>query len=213
MVRENGVSWRELVIKARCGPRDIDSLLSALAPVINGMAKRLAPWCMDDAIQAARVSVWKCLPWVQTDRPDAAIRQMLVTTAINAMRDEVRRQLRRERVQATEQDYMETIADSGASMSASEFIDALAELRLCNLLKMYAWHVRRCGTFTGAHRAIARRKGLSISATTEMFHTAAARWRRQAGLENVRKKYADIVVLVFGENYNKIYDKAVFSGN
>lgn len=212
MVRENGVSWKDLVIKARCGPRDIESLLSALAPAINGMARKLAPWCLDDAIQTAKIAIWKCLPWVQTYRPDSAIRQMLITTAVNAMRDEVRRQIRHDRAHGMEQEYMETVEDVGTSMSASEFIDALAELRLCNLLKMYAWHVRQHGSFAGAHKAVAARMRLSISAVTEKFNAAAARWRERAGMESVKKKYTDIVVQIFGENYGKIYDNVVLSG-
>ena len=50
------------------------------------------------------------------------------------------------------------------------------------ILNLYLDHIRRTGSFFGAHKAAAQILGVGIQRATSLFHDAASSFARQSGL-------------------------------
>jgi len=191
--REDPV-WRRLILAARRDERNLPALLERLRPILGGLARRLAWRFADDALQAAHVAIWRALPQVDADRT-RGLRSMLVTTAINAMRDEGRRLAFQTRdIRLPGRGIAAALADRPAPDGPPvEFTGLLAD---------YLDYVRTHGEFAGAHLHMARRLGLSISSATAAFHRAAREFAAAEGLAPARKRYEDVVRAVLGGDHS-----------
>ena len=179
----NGDSWRRLVCEALSDPDRISAIFEALDPILRKLARRVAWSLADDAVQAARIAIWRALPKVDPSR-SRSIRSMLLKAAYYAMRDEVRRELRQARLPLEHLRSMPVCALDARSYDFGGILD------------MYARYVRRAGSFAGAHRHVARTLGVSIAKTTSDFHRAARQYIEREGLRPRRKQYADILQMI-----------------
>lgn len=179
MTGEEAAAWVELVAEARRNPDSIAGILEALGPILRRLARNVAGGLADDAVQAASLAIWRALPKVDLSR-GPSIRSMLLKTAYHAMRDEVRRDLRQSRRPAAL--LLEPIVRSPGQ--APEF---------AGILVLYARYVRENGTFTGAHRHVARLLNVSMAKSTSDFHRAARRYIEEEGLQPPRKQYAAVI--------------------
>ena len=88
---------------ARQNTRAIEALISALEPALRRMAKRIVPGLEEDeAVQVARIKVFRILRKVDFKRSEHAIKGLLLTAAANAMRDAMRGTARRRPINLTD---------------------------------------------------------------------------------------------------------------
>ena len=196
------MNWREMVKSALADSDKLEDIYLALKPAMTRLAKKGPVRYSEDIMQAGRLAVWRKLRLVNRRRAGASIGAFLRTVACNAMRDETRRLLRQDRCQPLADIMSDSQANdhflttSGISCDGRQFFRDVAELRLSNLLKMYAGYVRQNGHFTGAHKAVAGRLGISIPLATRKFHEQSMKWQASNGLTPLRKKHAQIIEMV-----------------
>jgi len=180
---EGTICWAKLVADALEDPQKISALFEALDPVLRALARRVSSALLDDVLQAARVAVWQALPKVDLDRR-GSIRAMLLKTAYHAMRDEIRREARQSRLPI---EHLTSRPLHHTDYHPEQF---------GGILDHYAEYVRSHGTFAGAHRHMARMRGVSIAKATSDFHKAAREYIEREGLRPRRKQYAETVEMI-----------------
>jgi len=179
MPSETTVSWPDLVAEAIRDPRRISAIFEALDPILEKLGAQVASRLPDDAVQAARIAIWRALPKVDLSR-SGSIRAMLLRAAYFAMRDEVRREMRRSRLPAE-------VARSEVAADGPPVAD------FTGILGIYAAYVRENGAFAGAHKHVASRLGVSMAKATSDFHRAAREFVRHEGLHGRPQRYAEII--------------------
>ena len=196
------MNWQEMVKSAMADPARLADIYLALKPAMTRLVRKGPVRYSEDIMQAGRLAVWRKLHLVSQRRSGASIGAFLRTVACNAMRDETRRLLRQDRCQPLTDIMSDSQADdhfqttSGISCDGRQFFHAMAELRLSPLLRMYAGYVRQNGHFTGAHKSIAGRLGISIPLATRKFHEQSMKWQAISGLTQLRKKHSKIIEMV-----------------
>lgn len=123
----------ELAMRVRAAQDDvknIPALFEALMPALKAIAIRIAPQCVDDAIQAAQIKIWRNVDRVDLSRHNT-IRALLCRMAHNAMRDEIRKWLRQhpKGVEAWGPDDLGEIVDRRTElrMDQKEYLDRVLE--------------------------------------------------------------------------------------
>lgn len=180
-MEDNGhTPWQRLVEQALADSEQVGAIFEVLDPILRRLARGLRASYRDDALQAAHVAIWRALPKVDLTR-GRSIRGMLLRTAYHAMCGEIRQEIRRARVP------LEPLRGKPRF-----HLDAPPR-RFGGLLELYAGYVRRHGTFSGAHRSLARELGLSPAKTTAEFHRAAREYIDREDLRPANKQYGALV--------------------
>lgn len=171
--------WQDSVRKSRLDESELESILDELRPTFTSIAKRIASQCVDDAVQVALIRVVRAIKQnkINMDRPDT-IRSMLMSSGVNAMRDEVRKYLRLSWGQTTDE-VLES-REGGEIDGRAESLTNSEELG--PYLSMYLEYVREHGTFKGAHRFVAKKLKVRLSWASSMFHREAKDFISRSGI-------------------------------
>lgn len=161
--------WISLVKRARIGNEGLQSLLSEVKPILFNIARSWCPRLAEDLLQAGLIKVWLSLGRVDLNRSDS-IRNVLVTTGVYGMRDELRRNIRRERGEV-EKITEETLAPLPVQGNHS----------FKGLLSEYEEYIRATGDFAGAHQYMAKKKRMTITLTRKRFHQAVKEFAEREG--------------------------------
>ena len=175
----DSASWKLLVESARKDEANLGQLLDALCPALTAISHQIAPHFTEDAVQIGLVKVWQELDWVDVSLPERVIRAGLLKIAVHAIRDEVRRQRRQEYVCVDGVD--------------APIEDSNVELPLSYLMEHYIDHIRQHGCFNGAHRAVAKRVGLSLGETTQQFQEDAKHMAQELSFSRIPVTTEDIL--------------------
>lgn len=183
MNEDKGGLWTHLVEDAMTDSERVSAIFEALDPILRKLVRKVSSRLSDDLMQAARIAIWKAIPKVDLNR-GRSIRAMLLKTAYHAMRDEVRKEVRRARV-PLEHFYGKP----------TSHLDRRQQ-RFGGILDRYADYVRRNGAFAGAHRHMAKVLDVSIAKTTSDFHRAAREYVEREGLRPPKKQYANTIEMI-----------------
>jgi len=186
------LSWRQLVTLYRrksTSAAAIEAILEKIEPLLQRMLTTFPEDLQADLLQAARIKLWRVLPRIDLRRSNRSIGAMLRRTATNAIRDEWTRLHRLHRRAAQ---WKPEHADPAGS--AAE--DPQTALEFGGILALYVRHIRQTGSFAGAHRAVARQRGVSAKRASDDFRRAARAWLDQHGLSDPPTRYARIVARI-----------------
>ena len=160
------IEWGRLVKAARRSRAGMEALLAALEGYIRSMATKLAVGMVDEGAQAGRVAIWSKVARVDLDRPDRSIRGWLLTTAANAIRDEVRKTQKRRTIRI---DFEAVLSDVPTTTTQDP---ALSD-SFRGLLRQYLTTIRRQGSIAGVRSIVAARRGVSPACMSIRFREAA----------------------------------------
>jgi DNA-directed RNA polymerase specialized sigma24 family protein len=147
------------VKEARKSDKGFEVLISKIEPVFIVVAGHLGG-DINELVQVARIKVWRKLPKVKLSKPET-IKGFLLVAGVNAMKDTVRYEGRKKTI---------SYDDVDETMLA---YDKASDIEFKGLLLQYKKYIRRNGTFQGAHREMAKRKGVSVWSIRREFHQAA----------------------------------------
>ncbi|MCK5614733.1 hypothetical protein KAR91_73405 [Candidatus Pacearchaeota archaeon] len=154
--------WSLLVKNARKSKKGLELLLSALEPALLAIARSIVGSSdVDDLVQVSRIKIWKSLNSVN-QKQTTTIKGFLIIVATNAMKDELRRLKSLDRV-------IEDVV-----MSSNLTPPKPVNPGFSGLLYDYVQYIKQTGNFTGAHRAIADKYGISVWTARGRFHAAVA---------------------------------------
>lgn len=160
--------WVELARKAK-DEDCIAELLSELDPLLFVIATRLIGRlsAVDDLVQVARIKIWKSLKKIDFDRPET-VRQLLITTGVNAMRDEIRSIRCKFSPTQSNVDWEEFARTlSGLPKSTGLFNGLLLE---------YEGYIKKTGGFYGAHKHFAKEYKISLWTMRLKFHIVVKKY-------------------------------------
>ncbi len=170
--------YQAIVDAKDIGGRAIEPLLEMLEPVLRRIATRLASQCVDDAVQQARIRIWRKLHLVDVSRPGTA-KAYVMKVAVSAMRDEVRQYLSQHPSTVGPIENVEIKDLSLATTDVYEFD---------TLLKHYLDYLEETGDFVGAHKAVGEKIGVTTARASTLFHKAARdfilNWKEEHGESN-----------------------------
>jgi len=187
MVATAKESWAELVMACRDNAENFPRLQERLRRIIRAIAARKFSWMGDDAAQVAFIKIWEKLPTVDVDRPDK-VKSYLLNIAINAMTDEARRLGRHDKHEST------VAGDDGDDLLEimAEFHDRNNDYHFDGILADYLAFVDKTGNFRNAHRAVARKRRVSVAKASGEFHKAVREFIQRHDIE-CKPQYQDVV--------------------
>jgi len=150
--------WIQLVRKAKDSDRDFEALISKIEPVFLVVAGHMNG-DISELVQVARIAVWNALPKVKLSKP-ATIRGFLLVAGFNKMKDVIRSERRKRTISCDDVD--ETVFA----------YDACSNIKFKGLLQEYNKYIIQNGRFCGAHKCLAKKKGISIWTMRRKFHQA-----------------------------------------
>jgi DNA-directed RNA polymerase specialized sigma24 family protein len=170
------IDWQSLVAQARQDKAVGERLVADLQPAVKHLAHVLTcsfqnAHSRQDFAQDAWLRIWQTLEKVDVSRPNHSIRQMLVTTAANAIRDRLRSLKPRQRMELLGEDDVLVLRDRARPVR-----QLAADYDMPNLLKEYLAEIRKTGQLMGVRTTLAARHGVRVDEMTVMFQTAARRW-------------------------------------
>ena len=151
--------WIQLVKKAKDSDKDFEALISKIEPVFLVIASHLNG-DINELVQVARIAVWKALPKVKFNKPET-IKFFLVVVGVNKMKDVIRGERRKKTVSCDD-------VDEGVFATNEN-----SNTKFEGLLGEYEKFIIQNGRFCGAHKRLAKKKGISIWSMRRMFHQAA----------------------------------------
>ena len=153
------VKWSQLVKQAKDSDRDFEALMSKIKPTFLVVAGHLSS-DISELVQVAQIAVWNVLSKVKLNKPET-IKGFLLVVGVNAMKGVVRNERRKKRISCDD------IDESVFAVNIS------ADVNFEGLLQEYEKYIQRNGKFQGAHREMAKRKGISKWSMRREFHQAA----------------------------------------
>ena len=176
MIARPTIDWQTLVVNARKDQAAASRLVADLQPAVKHLAHVLTGRSQqhhprEDYAQDAWVEIWKVLPRVDATRPNHSIRQMLVTTAANAIRAQTRYVRYRQAVELLGENDVRQLRDQARPVR-----QLALDYDMPNLLKEYLAEIRKTGFVMGVRKTLAARHGVRVDEMTVMFQTAARRW-------------------------------------
>ena len=167
------VDWKELVIKAKEGNEGFVELISRIdVPMIILALKIHGRIPIEDMLQEARLKVWLSLGKVNLNHPDS-IPGFLFTVGLNAMKDEIRREINRTVVDTISHDIIDTIMSKPKHSGSNMFSGILGD---------YETQMKLVGNISLVHSIIARSRGVSLWTVRRMFNEAASKYIAEANL-------------------------------
>ncbi len=188
-MKKDNEFWAGLV--RQCKNRDNFPLLEReVEPILRGVACARYAWMADDAVQVGLAQIWRRLPTVDLQRKN--IKSYILSIGFNAMRDEVRRLGRIGRHEAhlkdgvDGEDMLELLVEQRESDDGCEyrFDDGI--------LAEYRQYIADTGSFDGAHRAIADKRGCSVPKVSAEFYRAAREFIRRHNID-VKHEHAGLI--------------------
>lgn len=152
----------EAIKDASVSPDCFGKLFEILDPVLHNIARKIASQCVDDAVQVARIRIWRKLQKVDLSRP-ATAKAYLLKTGVSAMRDEVRKYLRMTPANLHSLEKLD-VEDHSIVAAVEGFEGVLA---------LYEAYIEETGDFAGAHRGVADVLGVTTARASTLFHAAS----------------------------------------
>lgn len=151
--------WIQLVKRAKDSDKDFEALISKIEPIFIVVAGHL-DGDISELVQVARIAVWKALPRVKFSKP-ATIKGFLLVVGVNRMKDVIRSEGRKKAISYDDVD------------EKAFAVNVPNNVNFEGLLQEYKEYIQQNGKFQGAHREMAKRKGISRWSMRRMFHQAA----------------------------------------
>lgn len=174
----NPSCWQKLLKDARKSDRGFEALVNVLNPLLYGKARKIASQCVDDAVQSAIIKIWRNLDKIDENRQDT-IKALMMRMAIQAMRDEIRRVLRRRREVGFEDEIMKLFKEKEKREERWDFT---------GILGVYYQYVKDSGTFVGAHKHVSEILGMNMSNASVKFHKESKIFTEKYGLTKNEKE-------------------------
>ena len=162
-------SLRDLVTKAifeaQADHSKLNALFDLLDPMLYAVARRIARQIPDDAVQVAKIRIWKKIHKVDPQRPESA-QAYVMTAAVTGMRDEVRRYIRD--LRGGHKSRMDDV-------DPTRFVQKEKQVnpKYGNVLDRYINYIEGTGDFAGAHKHVAGLLGVTTARASTMFHEAS----------------------------------------
>lgn len=153
------------IFAAQADHSKLNALFDLLDPMLYAVARRIARQIPDDAVQVAKIRIWKKIHKVDPSRPESA-QSYVMTAAITGMRDEVRRYIRDLRG-----GHKVRMDDVDTSLFAQKKVPEPTQFK--NILDRYILYIEQTGDFAGAHKHVATMLGVTTARASTMFHEAS----------------------------------------
>ena len=170
MSNTSSTSWEKVVRAVRRDPAQFVLLMNMLAPIVIHAANKM---CLHgERLQDAKQEAWLCvaraLPKVNLARAEAEIRQMLITTALNGVRDFGRQRMKLERGEV-----------DGEALAGTVVVDVAMNMEkdLPPAMRRYLRELRKGDTVVAIHERLARETGRSCQEQKAVFSEMAMKMR------------------------------------
>lgn len=163
----------QAVIDAQQDERCLQTLFDLLDPVLYRIARRIASQVIDDAVQMAKIRIWKKIQKVDIDRPET-IKTYVMKAAVSGMRDEVRKYLRQHPMPMASLENVEIAIITDMEMTVQDYD---------GVLELYMMYIQQTGDIHGAHKAVGDILEVSTARASTLFHQASRdfieRWKKE----------------------------------
>lgn len=158
----NSEEWLNLVRGAKESQDGFERLIKKLEPDLKILAVVVARCCVEDAVQEARIRIWKSLNRVKISKPDT-IKMYLMKIGRNAMKSEASRF---RNVNLNVQKYRNELLEARSILTLSDASD----LPLTPYLRRYLDYIETYGRFSGSHKYLAKIFNVSQKTMRIRFH-------------------------------------------